>query len=1326
MKLRTFVLRGLPALLLAAAMIAAPVDADARSKGKKGSKKEEKGGKPELQRVPTNPFESIVNRISNIRFFSTNYGIFGHDVERSEAGGFWPRSNPKAYIYGGGIWFGAQKVVDGQRKNISVIGYDPNSGISWFTPGRIDDDTEDANKYRIYFSTDYNPFTGEPNDPADDRANGVNWPLWDTSPGDTVKYSRYFGFYVDDTTQRNRETFPKGPAMISQEDVFTTYSDKDISRFAGQDEVGHPLRVQIEQTIYSWGFGTRQDDPKTPARDITSPYQDMIFLKYVLVNRSTDTLYDCYMAPAMDMDIGAAGNDRAKIAIERKEDDTLNLAVQWSEAEATGYGYIGFDFLESPAVDATGRVRSDKRVFTEAEQVGLTTFQNWRIEEDPTASGERYEFMAAGDRDGDDAAGDKRFLMATGPFTLAPGDTARVVVGLVFAWAQSGGTPTGTWDDLEKLLRVDEFAQTVYNNNFLAPIPPDPARLSWRPLDGGVELSWDETSERSLDIVERGLDFAGYLVQRRRIASPKFTPTDTLEGWNIGWKTIGRIDLPPLPTEDQRYLAARTGNLGVLGPWWRLPMLADTCAARGFVRVDTVRNIDTIKRPGMADSLVVSRFGRLVNRYCFEFDPNDDRAFVSLQYIFDSLGRADLVNRYRNGFGGQFSSLLDTTIREVVRDAIVAIVDSITGGHRFVDVGDDNGNNRIETNEVNLTQNERLLNNVDYYYRLLAFDAGDPLGGTQPKLNAGVLGINEIKATPEAPPPTRAGADPIVIMGDGLGGISNFQFMVLDQERLGQLFGGDTLEFEFRPVDLYPLPASYFPQMAAFYMNQVIVRRRSTGEVINRFIVPYLVGGLLKFSDRQDVLDTNLRTGLHAINETIDPTDSIWISAKGVQVPYAGTFAADPNQNWFGTSAIYKATFGIAFDFNFTQFGDSLRFGRFGDTTTRDNPFTRVGSSNTNLVPRAQYLGVTSTASTPYTAIPSAGQVKPEVTFLPGGVQPEIKFEKQGRTYTFRDVPYLTIDVKNVNTYTRQVIDPNTGQTTTQTITYNATIPADPNASIYADTAKTADVLIRLIDPGYHGLFAYGWIKLDSMTDAQRTSLIQRARFTAQSPVRPVETTIPGRYYVGTVNGTDDLGNPVTLTFTHRLVVNGADVLLDFAGMASVEPPFLPKHLPATRPTQDFAAGDKVTIDFTGGTLGLPQPGAKVLVAIPDPKPEIISAETGRNYSDEMLEQIRIVPNPYLVSHIGQRANSESVLYFTRLPERCTIEIYTEAGEQLTVIEHESTPDGRRAVNAWDLISKAGRKTASQLLIARIVTPNGAETIKKFSIVVGGFRIVGG
>ena len=147
------------------------------------------------------------------------------------------------------------------------------------------------------------------------------------------------------------------------------------------------------------------------------------------------------MAPAYDFDIGPNGggaiasNDRVNYY---SQDTTLNLAFQWSETnnateKGKGFGYIGMDFLESPAVmqDGTRRIRRDKGYYKNEEQLGMRTFQNWIIANDPTTDQGRYDFMSAGTKSGDSPAGDKRFLMATGPFDMAPGDTARVVIGMV-------------------------------------------------------------------------------------------------------------------------------------------------------------------------------------------------------------------------------------------------------------------------------------------------------------------------------------------------------------------------------------------------------------------------------------------------------------------------------------------------------------------------------------------------------------------------------------------------------------------------------------------------------------------------------------------------------------------------------------------------------------------------------------------------------------------------------------------------------------------------------------------------------------------------------
>ena len=147
-----------------------------------------------------------------------------------------------------------------------------------------------------------------------------------------------------------------------------------------------------------------------------------------MTNKSTDTLHNCWAAPVVDANIGRkpsvnAANDRCKYF---NWDTTLNLCLQWTDASTAasgekgdGFGFLGFDFLESPAVDANNNLRHDKKVFSDSGQLGLKTFKNWNLEEDLSTDDSRYNVLSTLVRDGDNGAGDKRFLMSTGPFNLA-------------------------------------------------------------------------------------------------------------------------------------------------------------------------------------------------------------------------------------------------------------------------------------------------------------------------------------------------------------------------------------------------------------------------------------------------------------------------------------------------------------------------------------------------------------------------------------------------------------------------------------------------------------------------------------------------------------------------------------------------------------------------------------------------------------------------------------------------------------------------------------------------------------------------------------------
>jgi hypothetical protein len=557
--------------------------------------------------------------------------------------------------------------------------------------------------------------------------------------------------------------------------------------------------------------------------------------------------------------------------------------------------------------------------------------------------------------------------------------------------------------------------------------------------------------------------------------------------------------------------------------------------------------------------------------------------------------------------------------------------------------------------------------------------------------------------------------NPVIVSTDGLGGIHDFRFITLDNQRLGQLFGGDTIEFEFQPVrpsDFIPdserVLGSFIPEY--FYLSKVTARSVKRNKELMSFAVSYG-----DFTDRSDdslhLLDSNLTSRKLSTGARFN--------ARNVAVPYNLSFTADPLRPVYGTVGIYKNTFSVGFDYSFIQFGDSLRPGIFGDSTFKQNPVTVVSTQGTNAGASADptfFVGqwANTARSELSQGIPSIGQPKLEITFEPGGTE-NVSVKKGSTTYAFT-ANYLTLRVRNIASYKRQVYDA-AGNLTEDSVLYNYEFPADQNAKVKADTATNALRMERVIDRGKYALYAYGWLNPDSLTYAQKLNVFARSRqFIGVPNDAKSYVGTPNRYYTGSFNSN---GEPIKLT--HKLVVNGSIIYLDYSGMGAATSKVDTPAVPTTPPTSDFKPGDKVIVDFTGGTLGLPQPGAKVRVAIPEVKPALDS------YTDDLLDQATIVPNPYLIDHVGQSSTSDRRLYFTRLPDKCTIQLYTESGELLQTLEHDATvaggENGREAVEVWDLLTKSNRQVQSQLIIARITTPNGAETIKKVAIVVGGYRL---
>lgn len=406
-----------------------------------------------MQRQATDVFDFQRNTVSNFDFISSNFGIIGLDAENNTGSGIWPRGSQNQYLYASGFWFGAMKKnpATGELGKLVEVSYNPNSGKSWFSPGRVEDGTEIdsslSSKYRIYFSTDFNNALGEPFNHAD----GPNWPLWKDGSLPQYHYGTYKYNYINDVNLRNIASNPTGPLFVSDEDIFSTFKDTDLNYFEGgqsRKEVGYPLGLQVESSIYTWN---------------SEEMKDVVIISYIIENTSQDTLIDCWVGGVYDVDIGlasngqyAAGNDYSRFY---NEDPSKNLAVAWTASDrgeaGKGFGYIGISMIETPAKDENGFIRNDKLIFEPSEQIGLKTYRDWDIADDKNTDDERYTFISGNAIDPYNLMpGDKRIFIATGPFNMKPGDKAHVAFSITFALPAKGGEADGTTEDLEGFKNV--------------------------------------------------------------------------------------------------------------------------------------------------------------------------------------------------------------------------------------------------------------------------------------------------------------------------------------------------------------------------------------------------------------------------------------------------------------------------------------------------------------------------------------------------------------------------------------------------------------------------------------------------------------------------------------------------------------------------------------------------------------------------------------------------------------------------------------------------------------------------------------------------------
>jgi hypothetical protein len=154
-------------------------------------------------------------------------------------------------------------------------------------------------------------------------------------------------------------------------------------------------------------------------------------------------------------------------------------------------------------------------------------------------------------------------------------------------------------------------------------------------------------------------------------------------------------------------------------------------------------------------------------------------------------------------------------------------------------------------------------------------------------------------------------------------------------------------------------------------------------------------------------------------------------------------------------------------------------------------------------------------------------------------------------------------------------------------------------------------------------------------------------------------------------------------------------------------------------------AGPIFGIRFTGG---MPQPGdvyrVKFLKVMKDSIMFTANLENTTNATkiDDDMAQIKVVPNPYIVTNTmepyisNQNFNQQRVLLFTHIPAQSTIKIFTSSGVFIRQINVENAPDDGNY--KWNMLTKEGLEIAAGIYVYHIKSNvTGKEKLGKFAVI---------
>ena len=98
----------------------------------------------------------------------------------------------------------------------------------------------------------------------------------------------------------------------------------------------------------------------------------------------------------------------------------------------------------------------------------------------------------------------------------------------------------------------------------------------------------------------------------------------------------------------------------------------------------------------------------------------------------------------------------------------------------------------------------------------------------------------------------------------------------------------------------------------------------------------------------------------------------------------------------------------------------------------------------------------------------------------------------------------------------------------------------------------------------------------------------------------------------------------------------------------------------------------------------------------------------------KLLEEVLVVPNPYIVTAAWEQDINHKSVHFTHLPDECTIKIFTLNAELVYTILHQDIFSGQAE---WNLRSMNRQEIAPGLYVFTVEAPNYETFVGKFAVI---------